>query len=64
MARLLPICKFDLFTLPGRFSLTVARTMDRPGFEADRLHITLFNRIKQTNRRICDSWDRSPDGTC
>ena len=35
--------------------------MDRPGFEADRLHITLFNRIKQTNRRICDSWDRSPD---
>jgi dipeptidyl aminopeptidase/acylaminoacyl peptidase len=36
-------------------------TMDRPGFEADRLHITLFNRIKQTNRRICDSWDRSPE---
>lgn len=28
--------------------LAVYRAMDRPGFEADRLHVNLYNRIQKT----------------
>jgi len=33
--------------------------MDRPGFEADRFHIMLYERSSQTNKKIANSWDRS-----
>jgi dipeptidyl aminopeptidase/acylaminoacyl peptidase len=43
--------------------LTIAfLSMDRPGFEADRLHITLYDRKTNTATRIADQWDRSPSG--
>jgi len=34
--------------------------MDRPGFEADRLHICLYNRGNQQMTLLANSWDRSP----
>jgi len=36
--------------------------MERPGFEADRLRIHIFNREDKTTKSITDKWDRSVAG--
>lgn len=36
--------------------------MDRPGFEADRLHINLFNRAQMSTKELTGNWDRSVSG--
>ncbi len=38
------------------------RAMERPGFEADRLHINLYGRQNQQTVPLTLSWDRSADG--
>jgi dipeptidyl aminopeptidase/acylaminoacyl peptidase len=38
------------------------RSQQRPGFEADRWQLTLYDRQTGTSRSITPSWDRSADG--
>lgn len=38
------------------------QAMDRPGFEADRLHVNLYNRLQKTTAPLTAHWDRSVDG--
>lgn len=36
------------------------RAMARPGFESDRLRVTLYDRASGNTRTLTESWDRSP----
>jgi dipeptidyl aminopeptidase/acylaminoacyl peptidase len=44
----------------GRF--IAYRAQQRPGFEADRWQLMLFDRAAGTHRSLTATWDRSPDG--
>lgn len=43
-------------------SLIDSRAMDRPGFEADRLHINLYDRNEDSTKELTAKWDRSVSG--
>jgi Tol biopolymer transport system component len=36
------------------------RAMARPGFESDRLRVTLYDRATGKSRTLTEAWDRSP----
>ena len=53
---------YDLSPLYSPDGKTLAvRSMARPGFEADRLRVTLIDRATKKVRTIADAWDRSAD---